>query len=1164
MSEENTTKNKAEKGKLAELEEEVLAYWQEKDIFKKTLKKENAPKGEFVFYDGPPFATGLPHYGHILAGTIKDVIPRYQTMKGHYVRRRWGWDCHGLPLENEIEKELGLKTKKDIEELGVGKFNAAAKNAVLRYADDWKKIVPRLGRWVDMDDDYKTMDTTYTESVWWVFASLYKKNLIYKGFKAMHLCPRCGTTLSNFEVSQNYQDIKDFAVTVKLELADEPGTYLLVWTTTPWTLPGNMAAAVHKDATYIKAKVGDDTLIVAKDRVEVLGEEVEILEEIPGSELVGRKYKPPFEYYEKKDIEGKENAWKIYHADYVSMEDGTGAVHLAPAFGEEDMLLAQKEGIPIVHHVREDGTFVKEVTDFAGMMAKPKDTKDEPEKHMSADIEIIKTLAHKGLLFRKEKIIHSYPLCWRCDTPLLNYASSSWFVDVVSFRDKLVKENKDIHWVPENIGSRRFGNWLENARDWAISRARYWGAPLPVWQTEDGKETMVVDSIQKLKEYTKTSGNTYFLVRHGEAKSNVEGIFDSQGDTNNHLTDRGKELLAKTVQDLRGEHIDMIFVSPLLRTKETAEILKESWGVPSESVIIDERLKEIQVGVFDGKSIDTWREFFDSRFERFSKKPEGDAETYADVRKRAGDFLYEIEKKYSGKKIAIVSHEAVLWLLDGLAKGQEAQELSESRKGSLVAPGGYLKLDFTALPHNENYELDLHRPYIDEIELVTKEGKPLRRVSDVFDCWFESGSMPYGQNHYPFENTDVFEPKSRLFRKSRGYPANFIAEGLDQTRGWFYSLLVLGTALFGKAPYQNVIVNGLVLAEDGQKMSKRLKNYPDPMEVVEKYGADALRFYLVSSPVVRGEDLNFSEAGIDEISKKISNRMLNALAFYKLYAAEGVKKVSSHNILDMWISSRLAELTNAVTQGMESYELDKATRPFNDFVDDFSTWYIRRSRDRFKGDDTEDAAYALATMQYVFIEFSKLIAPFMPFFAEHMYREVGGEKESVHLERWPNVQTVDAKVLADMDVVRKIVSLGLEARSKSGIKVRQPLRLLTITEQSLKDKEELLALVKDEVNVKEVAFGAELNLDLEITPELEKEGALRDLIRHIQGLRKDKNLNMKDVANLVVKGDAWAEDLVKEYEEEIKKAATLGKITFGYTDGTDITLGDHKLTTLLT
>lgn len=537
MSDTHNTmqKEQTEKSEVALREEAVLAFWNEHDIFKKTLEKD-APNGDFVFYDGPPFATGLPHYGHILAGTIKDAIPRFWTMNGYRVRRKWGWDCHGLPLENLIEKKLGLATKRDIEEYGVKNFNEAARDAVLEYADDWRRIIPRMGRFVDMDDDYKTMDASYTESVWWVFKSLHEKGLVYEDFKSMHLCPRCGTTLSNFEVNQGYKDIKDIAVTVKLPLLDDNGhptdTSLLVWTTTPWTLPGNMAAAVHKDYEYVKVQVipqehsrvnktntsitrleTAEYVVVAKEQLEFIEDNPtwqvhrDAVEEIKGAELVGKSYQPPFDYWQKQEFEGKENAWKIYHADYVELGDeGTGAVHLAPAYGEEDMELAKREGIPIVHHVDPEGHFMDFVTDFAGQLVKPKDDDEAGVTHLDADIEIVKALKENGRLFKKENITHSYPHCWRCDTPLLNYATTSWFVEVTKIRDELVASNNNVHWVPEHVGSNRFGKWLEGARDWAVSRQRYWGHRSRSGETQRQKNIKSSDRSRRFKNTCRNRG----------------------------------------------------------------------------------------------------------------------------------------------------------------------------------------------------------------------------------------------------------------------------------------------------------------------------------------------------------------------------------------------------------------------------------------------------------------------------------------------------------------------------------------------------------------------------------------------------------------------------------------------------------------------------------
>lgn len=1126
------------KSEPAKREEEILAFWQKNEIFEKTLSRE-APKGEFVFYDGPPFATGLPHYGHILAGTIKDAIPRYKTMQGYHVPRRWGWDCHGLPLENQIEKELGLATKRDIETLGVATFNEAARKAVLRYSDDWKAIIPRFGRWVDMENDYRTMDATYTESVWWAFNDLHKKGLVYEGFKAMHLCPRCGTTLSNFEVAQGYKDITDISVTVKLELVDEPGTFLLAWTTTPWTLPGNMAAAVNAEFTYVKISAGNEKYILAKERLEVIKVDYKIEKEFLGSELVGKSYKPPFSYFADHNIKGKEKAWKVYHAPYVTMDSGTGLVHLAPAFGAEDLELAQKEGIPIVHHVDKDGFFVDAVLDFKGLQAKPK---DDPQ---STDVAVIKYLAGKGLLFAKEKIIHSYPHCWRCDTPLLNYASSSWFVEVTKFKDKLVAENKKINWVPKEVGDKRFGNWLLNARDWAISRARYWGAPIPVWRNHKTKENIFIGSLDELKSHTKKSGNRYFAMRHGESEKNVKKIISYKPDDGISLTEYGKAEAKKSAQNL-GTHIDIIIHSELLRATQTAEIAREVLGLDVSAMSTDSRLNEYNHGVFNGRLDREWAEYFKDIAPLFEKGPE-EGESINDMRRRVGALLYECEHKYAGKNILFVSHGWPVAALTAVSKGSTAKEaVSILADHAMLAPAEIVSLPFTPIPHNENYELDYHRPYIDEVVLIDSDGTRLERVHDVFDCWFESGSMSYAQNHYPFENLSTFNPKPGWLKKSRGYPADFIAEGLDQTRGWFYSLLVLGVGLFGKATYKNVIVNGIVLAEDGQKMSKRLKNYPDPLTVLEKYGADAIRYYLLASPLMKAEDLNFSEKGVGEVASKLIGRFLNVVSFYELYKdlEHGVSP-SSHP-LDRWIFSRLNQVIGEVERGMESYELDKATRPLTLFVDDLSTWYLRRSRDRFK-EEGADARDALQTLRSVIEIFAKISAPFMPFVAESAYQRVKIKDmpESVHLCEWPRTGSTDAPLQEAMVEVRRIASRGLEARQKVDIKVRQPLAKITVNSELLAGRVELLQLIKDELNVKEVVIDGALSkdeviLDTDISDELKEEGNVREVIRFIQELRKEAGLTPKETATLVF---VQSDDIEKFLEKHWHTLSTATRLS---------------------
>lgn len=1167
----HTEEVKVEKSDVALREEAVLAFWKEHDIFNKSLQKE-APKGDFIFYDGPPFATGLPHYGHILAGTIKDAIPRFWTMQGYRVPRTWGWDCHGLPLENLIEKRLGLATKRDIEEYGVKNFNEQAREAVLEYADDWREIIPRMGRWADMDNDYKTMDATYTESVWWVFKTLHEKGLVYEGFKSMHLCPRCGTTLSNFEVNQGYKDIKDIAVTVKLPLTDEPDTSLLVWTTTPWTLPGNMAAAVHNDIEYVKVRVTVDgvvsVVVLAKARLAQLGTDAyEILETFKGSELVGKSYIPPFDYHSKRDFENKENAWKIYHADYVELgEEGTGAVHLAPAYGEEDMNLAKAHGIPLVHHVDATGHFMDFVTDFAGQLVKPKDDDDAHVTHLDADIEVLKKLQEErdefGVrIYKKENIVHSYPHCWRCDTPLLNYATTSWFVEVTKIKDELVAANAKVHWVPEHTGTNRFGRWLEGARDWAISRQRYWGAPLPVWRNPQTKAYKVLGSKEEVLAHVKKSGNTYLLMRHAEAESNVTGVIDAIPDEENPLTEKGKEQCKKAAQELSKKRIDLIIHSGIQRTRDTARLIAEELGLPESAILEDKRLIELQTGAgLEGKTWDDYEAHFNSPEEKFTKEIPG-IENRTHVIKRTGELLYEVDATYSNKTILFVGHASSTFALRSVAEGADMKRSLEIRAEGYMENAQVMELPFTPLPHNDAYELDYHRPYIDDIKLYDTDGTPLQRVPDVFDCWFESGSMPYGQNHYPFEKLDIFNAA-----KDKGFPAQFIAEGLDQTRGWFYSLMVLGVALFGKSPFQNVIVNGLVLAEDGKKMSKKLQNYPDPVELANRIGVDAMRFYLLSSPVVRSEDINFSDKEVLDLQRKNIGRLHNVLAMYELFANDTKASDASENILDVWIFSRLSQLIGEVTEGFKNYELDKATRPAVDFIDDVSVWYVRRSRDRFKSDNEEDKNAALSTLRFVLQKLSLVIAPSMPFYAEYLWGRVRDEndEESVHLASWPETKESNTDVLAAMKEVREVVSYALEERTKKGIKVRQPLSMLYLKTDSIVRHEPYKSLVLDEVNVKDIDHNPHIEgkagLDTTITPELKAEGDMREFVRQVQDLRKTMGLETKDRIHLCVQTSQEGEYVVDAFRREIEKIIGAEHIAFGVNEGTEIKAGEHSFT----
>ncbi|MDQ5950343.1 MAG: isoleucyl-tRNA synthetase, partial [Patescibacteria group bacterium] len=657
MEKDEEVKN--QKSDVALKEEEILRFWNEKKIFQKSLDKKS-PKGEFVFYDGPPFATGTPHYGHLLPGTMKDVIPRFKTMQGYHVARRWGWDCHGLPIENLIEKELGLATKKDIENFGIEKFNEAARNSVLRYEKVWKETIPRVGRWVDMDDPYMSMQPSFMETGWWIFGELYKKDLITKGFKTMHLCPRCETTLANFEVNQGYKDITDLSVIAKFELSNKPGTFVLAWTTTPWTLPGNVALAVGEEIEYIKVKIENEFFILAKSLSEKVlkDKSFEIVLELKGKDLIGKSYKPVFDYYIKDEkLENRQNGWKIYGADFVTTTDGTGIVHIAPAFGSDDMELGKKNNLPFVQHVDKSGHFKPEVTHFAGIFVKPK------EDHQATDVEIIKHLAHNGFLFSKEKFIHSYPHCWRCDTPLINYASTSWFLDTPKIKDQMVKNNAGTKWVPEGLRDGRFGNWLEGAREWALSRSRFWGTPLPVWISEDGKDTLVISSREELKKNAGEEITKIIFVRHGQSVKNLIGLFTDE--VNDFpLTRLGQKQARVAGEALKNEGVDLIYASPILRTKQTAEIIsKNVGGIPVETV---EDLIEVDSGTWDGKTIhdlnikkerDAYLAL--SVEDRYVAKRGHTGESWFNVEKRVKKVIDKILTEHKGKTVVIVSHMGV-------------------------------------------------------------------------------------------------------------------------------------------------------------------------------------------------------------------------------------------------------------------------------------------------------------------------------------------------------------------------------------------------------------------------------------------------------------------------------------------------------------------------
>ncbi len=997
-------------------EHAVLAFWKESRIFQKSLEQTEhcAP---YIFYDGPPFATGLPHHGHLVTSTIKDVVPRYFTMTGHHVQRRFGWDCHGLPIEHEIDKKLGMSSQEAVEKFGIKGYNDECRSIVQRYTSEWEKTITRIGRWVDFENDYKTMDPWYMESVWWVVKQLWEKGLIYRGEKVVPFSTALGTVLSNFEIASNYQDVQDPSVTVLFKLDNEDSlheSWIAAWTTTPWTLPSNLALCVGDDIDYVKVHDAeiDKNIIIAKERLEQVGKgrQLEVIEEFKGKSLVGKSYQPIFPYFADLKSEG---AFTILSDDYVSTESGTGVVHQAPAFGEDDFRIFKKANInAIVCPVDMSGKFTDEVTDFAGLHVK------------DADKHIIRRLKEDGSLYNQEVINHSYPFCPRSDTPIIYRTIDSWYVKVEQMREDLARSNDNINWIPEHIKSGRMGNWLDGAIDWAISRNRYWGTPLPIWINDVTGSQICIGSIEELKRYT--------------------GI---------------------TIDDLHREIVDPLTFS------------------------------------IDGEE------------------------------------------------------------------------------------GVY------------------------------------RRIEEVLDCWFESGAMPYAQLHYPFENEALFE---------EGFPAEFIAEGLDQTRGWFYTLIVLGTALYGKQPFKNVIVNGIVMAEDGKKMSKRLRNYTPPDDLMETYGADALRLYLINSGLVRAEEQRFTDDAVKDMVRRALLPWLNAFKFLNTYAeidgwSLDAKAAESENITDQWILSRLQSLKANIATEMESYHLYNVVPALFEFIEDLTNWYIRLNRSRFWSEGmTEDKSNAYTTLYTAIYELSLSMAPFAPFLAETIFQELKKFSavelpESVHLCSYPEADNFRLKPLLETAVTRMqhIILLGRQKRNQEKVKTKIPLSRLTVVHKDTELLDEIARLgdyIKSELNVKVVDYSVDedqyitlyakpnspvlgkrfgkkfkdfkqkiealdagtintfqeteemeidgetlqiddilvfrearegtntisdrfisIDLDCQLNDSLIQEGLAREVISRIQKSRKDTGFNVVDRINVQVSGSAELMSAIVEHESHIMK-----------------------------
>ncbi len=919
---------------FVDMEHEVLSFWEEGQIFQKSLDN-TREKQPYIFYDGPPFATGLPHHGHIVASTIKDVVPRYWTMKGRYVLRRFGWDCHGLPIEHEIDKQLNMSAQQAVEELGVAGYNQMCRGIVQRYVSEWRDTITRLGRWVDFDNDYKTMDPWYMESVWWAVKQLWEKGLVYQGVKVMPLSTELGTPLSNFEANSNYQDVQDPAITVLFKLRDEDA-YLAAWTTTPWTLPSNLGICVGPDIDYVKVHDPDldRDVYFAAERLSAYGD-FEVKETIKGRSLAGRRYEPLFPYFADQEPLG---AFVVVMDDYVTTDSGTGLVHQAPAFGEDDYRILRAAGIEaFACPVSMQGAFTDEVSDFAGQYVK------------DADKDIVRYLKDRGALYRQEVIQHSYPFCYRSDTPLIYRAIPSWYVRVTEIVDKLLAANEQIRWVPEHIKQGRFGNWLQGAIDWSISRNRVWGTPIPIWINDETGRAICVGSIDELESYTGTR-----------------------------------------VEDLHRE-----FVDPL-----TFQI-------------------------------------------------DGEQGTY-------------------------------------------------------------------------------------------------RRIEEVLDCWIESGSMPYAQLHYPFENEKVF---------AAGFPAEFIAEGLDQTRGWFYTLTVLAAALYEKPAFRNVIVNGMVMAEDGKKMSKRLRNYTPPDQLMETYGADALRLYLINSGLVRGEEQRFADSGVRDMTRRALLPWYDAFSFLRTYAEidEWSPDKGLHvgeNILDQWILSRLQTLKARVAEEMEAYRLYNVVPQLFSFIEDLTNWYIRLNRSRFWGEDiTADKIAAYSTLYTTLYELSLVMAPFAPFLSEHLYGQLaalgGGEATpgSVHLCDYPEPESQNVRPELETAVSRmqQVVLLGRQKREEVKIGLRTPLRKLSVVHRSqalLGDLQALETYVKSELNVLEVAYDTDEGAYIEVVakpnfPVLGKRlgKRMKDFQRRIAALSAEQIESLQETGSITLEDETFSTEEIEVLQQ---------------------------------
>lgn len=1104
-------------------EEKVLEFWEKEKVFEGIIRRaQKEPKAKkFVFFEGPPTANGHPGIHHVLARSFKDIICRYKTMRGYRVLPRIaGWDTHGLPVELQVEKALGLKSKKDIEAYGVGEFNQKCRDSVWEFKDEWERLTRRMGFWIDTDNAYITYRTPYIETLWWIIDRLYQKGLLYQGHKVVPWCSRCGTSLSSHELGQPgaYQEVTEPSVYMKLRLTPgqkigrhvttDNATFALSWTTTPWTLPGNVALAVGADINYalVKYRRTGERFIVARDLAEkVLGDQYDIQALALGLDLVGLTYEPLFEVKPLRT----QTSHKIYAAPFVTTTDGTGIVHTAVMYGEDDYKLGLEQNLPQIHTVDEAGKFTADVPELSGVYVKSKEATEKIIKYMTAT----------GTLLKTELYSHEYPHCWRCNTALLYYARVSWFVAVNKVRKHLISANQSINWVPDHVKTGRFGQWLTEEKDWNFSRQRYWGTPLPIWQCEHCRYQETVGSLAGLSRRA-SSGNQIFFLRHTESVCNVKDITAGNGpDDDSHptpLTSAGEKQLAALVGKIKKEKFDAIYTSPFSRTRILAQAIATATGA---TLVCDPRLAELNHGVLSGAKRATYQAFFKNFQERFVKAPEK-GETITQARARMVAAVRDIDSQHKNKKILFVSHGDPLWLAYAALTNMPEADIQSSWYPTL---GELKKVDMIHASYNTDGLIDLHRPFIDSIALpCLKCAKGvMKRIPDLADVWFDSGAMPYAQAHFPFEKGQSYKDG-----KASGidFPADYITEAVDQTRGWFYTLLAVAGTLGLPAPYKNVVCLGLINDKQGKKMSKSKGNIVDPWDMANRFGMDATRwyFYTVNPP---GEPKNFDEAEVSATARRVHSIVYNCFLFYKTYANTATapsRSRASKNILDIWIMNRLRQTTSIATSSLDAYDIREAALAIEKLIDDLSRWYIRRSRRRLqKPESSSDYAAASATLAYVLSAIAGLMAPFSPFFAEALAAELARVQKksitSIHTSSYP-VPTgkADIKLLAAMQSLRDTASAALAVRATHKIKVRQPLATLTIKSAvpALAKSKGLLEILADEVNVKKVVFdkkiSAELELDTVITTPLRREGIARELARATQELRQKAGVRPGD------------------------------------------------------